>query len=145
MRYIRTQVTPKFVVFSCCVLALLLFPTSLSAQTKEHAPQPVAVSAQMENGILVYRVNGKRVEDSQKNSLLTNLERIVQQRGSEVTVFIIVDVRAPFTEVGKLETALDKVGMSQRRVFVTDFRDRTMNEIHWDETPIPMPEMAHPN
>jgi biopolymer transport protein ExbD len=145
MRYIGTQVAPKFLVLSCYLLVLLLLPASSSSQMTEHAPQPVTVTAQMENGALVYRVNGKRVEDSRNNSLLTNLERILQERGSDVPVFIIIDVRAHFSEVGKLETALDKVGMTQRRLFVTDFRDRTMNEIHWDETPIPMPEMAHPN
>jgi len=33
-------------------------------------------------------------------------------------VFIIVDVRAPFREAGKRETALDKAGLPQRRLFV---------------------------
>jgi|HubBroStandDraft_6_1064221.scaffolds.fasta_scaffold840444_1 biopolymer transport protein ExbD len=141
----RPLVSSRGLLFACLVLISSLLPLSSSSQPKEHAPQPVAVSAQMENEILVYRVNGKRVEDSQTNSLLINLERILQERGSEVPVFIIIDIRAPFSEVGKLETALDKVGMAQRRLFVTNFRDRTMNEIHWDETPIPMPEVAHPN
>jgi len=94
----------------------------------------------MEKQGLVYKVNGKTVEDSKENSLITNLARIAKLRGNEVPVFIIVDVRAPFTEVGKLETALDKVELTHsRRLFVTDFRDSTMNEIHWDKTPVPIP------
>jgi hypothetical protein len=94
----------------------------------------------MEKGSLVYKVNGKTVEDSKENSLLTNLARIAKSQSSDVTVFIVIDVRAPFTEVGKLETALDKVALNHsRRLFVTDFRDATMNEIHWDRTPIPIP------
>jgi hypothetical protein len=50
----------------------------------------------------VYRVDGKRVEDSKDNSLLTNLGEIVNARGTEMPVLIIIDVRAPFSEVGKL-------------------------------------------
>ena len=120
------------------LLWVILIPLSLASQTKSSAP--VVVSARLEKGGLVYKVNGKTVEDSKENSLLTNLARIARSQGSDVTVFIIIDVRAPFTEVGKLETALDKVELNHsRRLFVTDFRDATMNEIHWDRTPVPLP------
>jgi len=113
-------------------------PIWLVSQTQ--TPSPVIVSVRMEKQGLVYKVNGKTVEDSKENSLITNLARIAKLRGNEVPVFIIVDVRAPFTEVGKLETALDKVELTHsRRLFVTDFRDSTMNEIHWDKTPVPIP------
>ena len=71
---------------------------------------------------------------------MTNLGNIVRVRGLRIPVFIIIDVRASFSEVGKLETALDKIDLTyERRVFVTDFRGGTMNEIHWDETAIPIP------
>jgi hypothetical protein len=120
-------------------LALLLvvfMPTWIASQTSS----PVVVTARMEKGALVYRVNGRIVEDSKENSLITNLARIAKARGSDVPVSIIVDVRAPFTEIGKLETALDKADLTHsRRLSVTDFRDSTMNEIHWDQTPIPIP------
>jgi hypothetical protein len=118
------------------LLLAVLIPTWLAAQT----PPSMVVTARMEKGALVYRVNGKIVEDSKENSLITNLARIAKARGNDVPVSIIVDVRAPFTEIGKLETALDKADLSHsRRLFVTDFHDSTMNEIHWDQTPIPMP------
>ena len=142
---IWTSVASRGPFSACSILIFLLLPASTRSQSNERATQPVTVSAQMENGMLVYRVNGKRVEDSRKNSLLTNLGKIQDERGSEVPVFIIIDVRAPFSEVGKLETALDKVGMTHRRLFVTNFRDGTMNEIHWDETAIPIPRVVHPD
>jgi hypothetical protein len=124
----------------CTLVGCLLFSRAGSSQAGELQSQPVVVSAQFEGGSLLYRVNGKRVEDTKRNSLLVNLGSIAEARGTKVSVFIIVDVRASFVEIGKLETALDKVGMtSGRRIFVTDFRDATMNEIHWDETPIPIP------
>ncbi|HVA16863.1 MAG TPA: hypothetical protein VMV59_04015 [Candidatus Dormibacteraeota bacterium] len=64
----------------------------------------------------------------------------MKKHGTKIPAFIIIDVRAPFSEVGKLETALDKVDLTyERRLFVTDFRDGTMNEIHWDDTSIPIP------
>lgn len=58
-----------------------------------------------------------------------------------VPVDIIVDVRAPFSEVGKLETALDKSDLTNRRVYVSNFKDGTMNEIHWDERAVPLPSV----
>jgi len=93
----------------------------------------------MQGEALVYRVNGRRVEDTRKNSLLTNLGNVVRTRGIDTPVFVIIDVRAPFSEAGKLETALDKAGLTHRRLFVSDFRDETMNEIHWDATAVPIP------
>ena len=128
----------RTIIIRPVLLWIVGVPIWLAAQTK--MPPPVIVSARIEKGALVYRVNGKTVEDSKENSLITNLTRIANVRGNEVPVFIIVDVRAPFSEVGKLETALDKVELTHsRRLFVTDFRDSTMNEIHWDQTPVPIP------
>ena len=118
----------------------LLFCGVSSPQTKEDSSKPVVLSAQMKNATVLYKLNGKIVEDSVQNSLLTNLTRILVTRGSGTAVFIIVDVRAPFSEFGKLETALDKVGLPHRRFFVTNFTDGIMNEIHWDETGIPIPQ-----
>src|SRR6266436_8681096 len=137
MKYHWMQIANKCLMFCCSVLLSLLLPSSTTSQTKESLPQPVVVSARMDNGMLVYRVNGKRVEDSPKNSLLKNLGEIQDARGDNVPVFIIIDVRAPFSEVGKLETALDKVGLMHYRLFVSNFSDGTMNEIHWDETAMP--------
>jgi hypothetical protein len=129
-----TQITTNRLALLCVILS----PMWLASQAQTSLP--VVVSARMEKGGLVYKVNGKTVEDNKDNSLITNLARIAKLRGSEVPVFIIVDVRASFIEVGKLETALDKVELNHsRRLFVTDFHDSTMNEIHWDQTPIPIP------
>jgi hypothetical protein len=113
---------------------------SVNSQTEEQNSRPIVVSAHMHNGVLVYEVDGKKVEDSSTNSLITNLGRIAKVRGTESPVFIIVDVRARLAEFGKLETALDKVDFTHNRsLFVTNFRDGTMNEIHWDKTSIPIP------
>lgn len=124
-------------------LLLVLAPSwnahsqSLLAQT---SPQPVVLVARMQkNGVVTYRLNGKKVEDSVQNSLLMNLGGVVRSRGKKVPVDIIVDVRAPFSEVGKLETALDKSDLTNRRVYVSNFKDGTMNEIHWDDRAIPLP------
>lgn len=134
MKYWLTQITTK----RLALLWVIFAPIWLASQNQ--TLPPVVLSARMEKGALVYKVNGKTVEDSKGNSLLTNLARIAKVRGNEIPVFIIVDVRAPFAEVGKLETALDKVELTHsRRLFVTDFHDSTMNEIHWDQTPVPIP------
>jgi hypothetical protein len=101
----------------------------------------VVISARIEKGAIVYKVDGKRVEDSKENSLLANLAQITRVRGTDIPVFIIVDVRAPFSEVGKLKTALDKVELTHsQKVFVSDFHNEMMNEIHLDEKPIPIPQ-----
>jgi hypothetical protein len=118
----------------------LLFSPVLSAQGIAAPQKPLVLSSRMEMGKPVYRMNGRVVEDSAGNSLLKNLERVSQTRGLDAPVFIVIDVRAPFSEAGKLETALDKIGMTHYRLFVTDFTGGKMNEIHWDETGIPIPQ-----
>jgi hypothetical protein len=123
---------------SALFLTLLLVSGAWS-QTEPQAAHPVVVSAEMQRGVIVYRLNGRRVEESRKNSLLTNLGNVAGTRGLDVAVYIVMDVRAAFTEVGKLETALDKIGLTNHRLFVADFRDATMNEIHWDQDAIPIP------
>ena len=126
-------------VLACSLFAALLPMGSVMSQAPASASRPVVVSVRVERGSSIYGLNGKKVEDSAKNSLLTNLGRTVEERGTEARVFIIIDVRAPFSEVGKVGTALEKVGLTHYRLFVSNFRGGTMNEIHWDETPIPLP------
>lgn len=124
----------------CSTVAFLLFCNAIHCDASKLATQPLVLSARMEEGRLTYRLDGKRVEDSVQNSLLTNLGRIVRTRGTNFPVWIVIDVRAPFSEVGKLETALDMSDLTQRRLFVSDFTDRVMNEVHWDERAIPLPK-----
>ena len=120
---------------------VLLSSAPLKPQTmKESPPRPVVLSAQVKHGQIVYELNGRVVEDNARNSILKNLTRILDTRGSSTPVFVVVDVRAPFSEFGKLETALDKVGLPKRRFFVTDFTDATLNEVHWDEKAVPIPK-----
>lgn len=90
----------KALVALCFVLS---FPAILAPQIKERSTHPVSLSAQMKNGAPLYRLNGKVVEDRVQNSLLNNLTRILAAHGSETPVFVVVDVRAPFSEFGKLE------------------------------------------
>ena len=113
----------------------LILATSLSPTVQSQAPgaasRPLVLTSQMMTAGIVYRVNGKIVEDSKENSLLTNLEKITETRGLALPAFVIVDFRLPLTEMGKLETALDKVELTKnRRVFVSYFDDGLMNEIH---------------
>jgi hypothetical protein len=93
----------------------------------------------MKHGAVVYRLNGQIVENSRQNSLLKNLATVIDTRGAQVMVFLVIDVNAPFREMGKLETALDKTGLTQRRFFVSNFSDRLMQEVHIDEKAIPIP------
>jgi len=129
----------RLAVFLLIFGSALLGPSDVGRAAGNVSSQTLVLSAQMENGALVYRLDGKRVEDSRRNSLLTNLIGIVKARGTDVPVFIIIDVRASFTEVGKLETALDKTGLTRRRLFVSNFKNGVMNEIRWDETAVPIP------
>lgn len=120
------------------LIVLNLFPlTPCVAQRAES--KPVILSVQMEHGKPVYKLNGKTVEDRRDNSLLNNLMQVANERGRTTEVLVIVDEKAPFTEVGKLETALDKIDMPNRRLFVADFPDGTMNEIHLDPKALPIP------
>lgn len=130
-------VAPK-VALLCFVLSSLWISCVAASQTAQPTSHPVVVSSRIENGSLVYRVSGKRVEDSVENSLLTNLGNIVKARGTAIPVFVVIDVRVPFTEMGKLEAALDKADLTHRRLFVSDFQNGSMTEIHFDKA-IPIP------
>ena len=112
-----------------------------NAQTGESTPRPVVVSAQLMNGKLIYRVNGKIVESSARNSLMTNVSRVLGTRGKETPVFIVIDVRAPFRQFEHIDTALDKVDLPNRRYFVSNFtNDHMMTEIHWADKAVPIPQ-----
>jgi hypothetical protein len=140
MKYSWERITGGCLLLFCFILPAFLLSRTDASPIGEGATKPVVLTARLENGLLVYRVNGKRVEDSIENSLLVNLGNIVKARGTEVPVFIVIDVHAPFTEIGKLGTALDKAGLTHRRFFVSYFHDGMMNEIHWDDTSIPIPQ-----
>ena len=139
MKYSWMRITSGCLVACCALVAAPPFGRVVNSQTKEPTSQALVLSARMERGTLIYKVDGRRVEDSVSNSLLTNLAEIVRTRGTQIPVFIIIDVRAPFSEVGKLETALDKTDLTHYRLFVSNFSDGVMNEIHWDEKGIPIP------
>ncbi|MGC2831081.1 MAG: hypothetical protein WB994_15710 [Candidatus Acidiferrum sp.] len=140
MKYSWAQIVSRCLLLFCFILPPFLLSRTGATPISERATKPVVLTARIENGSLVYRINGKRVENSIENSLLVNLGNIVKTRGAEIPVFIVIDVRAPFTEISKLGTALDKAGLTHRRFFVSYFHDGTMNEIHWDDTSIPIPQ-----
>jgi len=134
----------KMTAASLTVLSFFLVPVVLppagASGNQPGEDTAVIISVRMQNRSLIYRLNGKQVENTRENSLLTNLSELIRSRGNHIPALIIIDVRAPFTEVGKIETALDKADLTfSRKLFVTDFRDGTMNEIHWDDTPVPLP------
>jgi len=138
---------PRIGKMTAASLTLLSFflapavpPRAGASGNQNGADRLVTISGRMQNGSLIYRLNGKQIEDTRENSLITNLSEVIRSRGNHIPALIIIDVRAPLTEVGKIETALDKVDLTySRKLFVTDFRDGTMNEIHWDQTPVPLP------
>jgi hypothetical protein len=121
------------------VLIFLLCPAE--SMTQASGPRPLVLTVQIEAAKPIYKLNGKEVEDRRDNSLLKNLTEAAKRRGTKIPVIEIIDVRAPLTEVGKLETTLDKVDFtSNRRLFVSDFHGGTMNEIHWDHRALPIPK-----
>ncbi|SRR6266481_1654521 len=126
------------------LLAVLVLTFSAGSWAQKNDGQSLVVSVQIVKGTRVYRVNRKVVEDTSHNSLLTNLETAAAERGLDYPVIVLVDVKAPFTEVGKLETALDKIDFKHRRLFVGDFETAVMNEFHWDQNGVPIPANARP-
>jgi hypothetical protein len=126
------------------LLAVLVLTFSSGSWAQKNDGQSLVVSVQIVKGTRVYRVNRKVVEDTRDNSLLTNLETAAAERGLDYPVIVLVDVKAPFTEVGKLETALDKIDFKHRRLFVGDFETAVMNEFHWDQNGVPIPANARP-
>jgi biopolymer transport protein ExbD len=127
----------KLIALSVVLLVNVCVGGSQGASTES---KPVVLSVQMENGRPLYKLNGKTVEDRRENSLLNSLAQVVTERGNKTPVFVIVDERVPFTDASKLQTALDKIDMPNRRLFIADFPDGTMNEIHWEPKTLPIPK-----
>ena len=145
MHKTNSRVQGALSVWSCVLLvASILLTCSGRSSAQENVVQPLVVSVQILKGTPVYRVNRKIVENTRDNSLLTNPERAASERGVDYPVIVLVDVNAPFTEMGKLETALDKIDFKHRRLFVGDFQTGGMNELHWDQNEIPIPANALP-
>ena len=131
----------KLLFVGLIVLSSLVLVNMHVAESQETPEsKPIVLSVKMEHGKSVYRLNGKTVEDRRENSLLNNLAQVATERGNKTLVLIIVDERAPFIEAGKLRTALDKIDIPNRKVFIADYADGTMNEIHWNEKAIPIPK-----
>jgi len=128
-------------LFGLIVLCSVLVASVCVAAPQTAESKSVVLSVQMEHGKPLYRLNGKIVEDRRENSLLNNLTRVAGERGNETPVFLIVDERAPITEIGKLQTALDKIDMPNRRLFIADFVDGSIKEIHWDQKAVPIPKV----
>jgi hypothetical protein len=135
MKHLLKQLIATLIVLSPFPLILCV----AAPQLERAESKAVVLSVQIEHGKPVYKLNGKTVEDRRENSLLNNLMQVATDRGSNIAVLVIIDEKAPFTEVGKLETALDKIDMPNRRLFVADFPDGTMNEIHLDPKALPIP------
>ncbi len=135
VRSMKRLILPALFLLTAVAMAQLL--SSSGGDKRQN--RAVLLIVQMHSGKLTYKLDGKQVETRRDNSLLKTLGEVATQRGAKTPVFIIVDERAPFTEIGKLETALDKIDMPNRRLFVADFPDGTMNELHWDVKPLPIP------
>jgi len=102
----------------------------------------VVISVRILKGSAVYRVDRKVVENTRENSLLTNLETVASAKGLDWPVIVLVDVKAPLKEIGKLETAVAKIDFSNHRVFVGDFQRGVMEELHWGQGSVPIPMTA---
>jgi hypothetical protein len=139
MNHSGARTTRTFYILYGVLLSCYWLTTSAWSQTQQQTDHPIVVSAEMKRGTMVYRLNGRIVENSRQNSLMKNLAKVLDTRGDQVMVFLVIDVHAPFREMGKLETALDKIGLTQRRFFVSDFSDGRMQEVHVDEKAIPIP------
>jgi len=124
------------------VSVLSLLSVSIGSQAQQANHMPVIVSVRVTAGSFVYRVDRKIVENTRKNSLLTNLEEIASRRGLNCPIIIIVDENAPLSEIGKLETAADKIDFTRRRLFIADFHQGTMEELHWGGVSMPIPSSA---
>ena len=121
-------------VFLCLALA------TVPAWCQSPAGGQIIISSQVSGSSTIYKINGKVVEDKPSNSLIKNLTDIARARGSSSPVVLIIDRHASFAEVGKLETALDKVGISgETKIYIANFQTKTMNEIHWESGSKPLP------
>jgi hypothetical protein len=120
----------KGVALAATLLAFSLWaPRTFSLGSSKPA-EPVVLLAQVQNHRITYKVDGKEALPD----LLRVLNVIGDQRGRHTRIIVLVDSRAPITEIGNIDGTLGKAGFEKARFFVFNKEANVMSTIEFGRT-----------
>ena len=120
---------------------LMLFVISsplFSLNSESPAGRPLVVlAAEAQDHRIVYHVDGRDA----KPDLLRVLNLVGDQRGREIKVIVMIDSRAPISEIGNIDGTLGKAGFTKVRFFVFNKEANVMSTLQFGRT---IPFSLHP-
>lgn len=127
---------------SLCVLAAALLAFSVAtprtfSQENGKPGEPLIILAEVQKHRVTYKVDAK---DALPN-LLRVLNTVGDQRGRDTRVIVLVDSRAPITEIGNIDGTLGKAGFTKVRFFVFNKEANVMSTVEFGRT---LPFSARP-
>jgi hypothetical protein len=126
-----TRMTLKALgLVAASLLAFSVSTRRMFSQENGGAGEPVIVLAEMENHRVTYKVDGKVAAPD----LLRVLNDVVDRRGGDTRVIVLVDSRAPITEIGNIDGTLGKAGLEKVRFFVFNREANVMSTVEFGRT-----------
>ena len=113
-----------------CVLASALLALSVGTPrtvSQENGKEPIVILAEVQNHKVTYKVNGRDALPD----LLRMLNTVGDQRGRDTRVIVLLDSRAPITEIGNLDGTLGKAGFEKVRFFVFNKEANVMSTVEF--------------
>jgi hypothetical protein len=113
-----------------CVLASALLALSVATPrtvSQENGKEPIVILAAVQNHKVTYKVNSRDALPD----LLRMLNTVGDQRGRDTRVIVLLDSRAPITEIGNLDGTLGKAGFEKVRFFVFNKEANVMSTVEF--------------
>jgi hypothetical protein len=113
--------------------ALLFFSVStprIVSQEGGKPGEPLIVLAEVQNHKVTYKVDGREAVPD----LLRVLNTVGDQRGRDIKVIVLVDARAPITEIGNVDGTLGKAGFEKARFYVFNKEANVMSTVEFGRT-----------
>lgn len=124
--------------FAATLLAFSLGAPRTFSQESNKPAEPVVLLAEVQNHRITYKVDGKEALPD----LLRVLNIVGDQRGRDTRVIVLVDSRAPITEIGNIDGTLGKAGFEKTRFFIFNKEAQVMSTVEFGRT---VPFSARPS
>jgi hypothetical protein len=134
------QTRMNFNGFSVLAVALLVFSAAspkLFSQENLRPGEPLIILAELKDHRVAYKVDSRDALPD----LLSILNTIREKRGRDTRVIVLVDSRAPITEIGNIDGTLGKAGLAKARFFVFNKEANVMSTVQFGR---PLPFSASP-
>ncbi|HUE53609.1 MAG TPA: hypothetical protein VMO80_14795 [Terriglobales bacterium] len=119
--------------FCMLAVALLAFPAASPrtfSQENGRPEEPVVILVEVQNHRITYKVDARDALPD----LLKALNSLGDQRGRDSRVIVLVDSRAPITEIGNIDGTLGKAGFTKVRFFVFNKEANVMSTVEFGPT-----------